>query len=218
VPLAPDIAAAVAAAGLPLATPSRGDNARAGTFETPGTTTANVVQQNWVVDVATRVLLPLFKTRGRPFVMVYWSRDPDGSQHNNGDGFLRLQPGINGPTSLAGIRNADDNLRRLREALAALGLAATTNIMVAADHGFSTVTRESGTSPAARRRFADVVPGHLPPGFLALDLAEALAMPLWDPGRQNRRVGAGRAHQRQRRHRHGPGRPVAIVVPTAAWR
>ena len=28
-----------------------------------------------------------------------------------------LQPGINGPTSLAGIRNADGNLRRLREAL-----------------------------------------------------------------------------------------------------
>ena len=49
--------------------------------------------------------------------MVYWSRDPDGSQHNQGDSFVRLQPGINGPTSLAGIRNADGNLRRPREAL-----------------------------------------------------------------------------------------------------
>jgi hypothetical protein len=60
---------------------------------------------------------------------------------------------------------------------------------VAADHGFSTVSRESATSPAAKGRYADVVPGHLPPGFLALDLAAALNLPLWDPNRQNRRVG-----------------------------
>ncbi|HEV8393500.1 MAG TPA: nucleotide pyrophosphatase/phosphodiesterase family protein [Vicinamibacterales bacterium] len=188
VPLAPDVAAAIAAAGLPTATPGRGENARGGTFETPGTTTPNVAQQNWVVDVAARVLLPLFKARAKPFVLVYWSRDPDGSQHNQGDSFQRLEPGINGPTSLAGIRNADSNLRRLREALTTLDLAATTNIMVAADHGFSTVSRESATSPAARRRYADVVPGRLPSGFLSIDLAEALGLPLWDPNRQNQRV------------------------------
>jgi arylsulfatase A-like enzyme len=189
VPLAPEVAEAIKAAGLAAAPPPRGDNARAGDFKTPGTTTPNVVQQNWISDVTTRVVLPLFKSRGKPFVMVYWSRDPDGSQHNQGDSFLKLQPGINGPTALAGIRNADDNLRRLREALAAQGLAATTNIIVAADHGFSTVSRESTTSPAAKGRYADVVPGHLPPGFLALDLAAALNLPLWDPNRQNRRVG-----------------------------
>lgn len=191
VPLAPDIAAAIAAAGLPTTTPSRGENARAGTFETPGTTTANVAQQDWLASVATRVLLPLFKSRNKPFVMVYWSRDPDGSQHNTGDSFQKVAPGIGGPTALAGIRNADDNLRRLREALDALGLAATTNIMVAADHGFSTVSRESRTSPAATRRYADVVPGFLPPGFLAIDLADALQLPLWDPNQKNRRVMAG---------------------------
>ena len=149
------------------------------------------MQQNWFADVATRVVLPMFKARARPFVLVYWSRDPDGSQHNQGDSFGQLQPGINGPTSLAGIRNADDNLRRLREALVALDLQPTTNIIVAADHGFSTVSRESATSPAARQRYADVVPGRLPQGFLALDLAGALALPLWDPNQQNRRVQAG---------------------------
>jgi len=191
VPLAPGVAAAIAAAGLPTATPPRGENARAGTFETPGTTTANVTQQNWLADVATRVLLPLFKSRSKPFVMVYWSRDPDGSQHNTGDSFQKLKPGINGPTALAGIRNADSNLRRLREALTTLGLATTTNIIVAADHGFSTVSRESRTSPSTRRRYADVVPGLLPPGFVALDLAEALQVPLWDPNQKNRRVMAG---------------------------
>jgi arylsulfatase A-like enzyme len=191
VPVAPDVAAAIAQAGLTPAPPPRGDNGRAGTFETPGTTTPNVVQQTWMADVTTRVLLPMFKARGVPFAMVYWSRDPDGSQHNHGDSFRQLQPGINGPTSLAGIRNADANLRRLREALASLDLAATTDILVAADHGFSTVSRESATSPAAKQRYADVVPGDLPQGFLALDLSQALGLPLWDPGRQNRRVMAG---------------------------
>jgi hypothetical protein len=79
----------------------------------------------------------------------------------------------------------------LREALTTLGLAATTNIMVAADHGFSTVARESRTSPSARQRYADVFAGHMPPGFLALDLAQALQLPLWDPNQKNRRVMAG---------------------------
>jgi arylsulfatase A-like enzyme len=212
VPLAPDVAAAIAAAGLPTATPPRGDNARAGNFETPGTTTPNVAQQNWIVDVTARVLLPMFKARAKPFLIVYWSRDPDASQHNQGDSFGRVQPGINGATALAGIRNADDNLRRLRDALAGLDLRATTNIVVAADHGFSTVSRESATSPAARQRYADVVPGHLPPGFLARDLAEALGLPLWDPGRQNRRVEAG-----EHTNGHGvlgddPAAPEAVVV------
>jgi hypothetical protein len=191
VPLAPDVTTAIAAAGLQTAPPPRGDNARRSDFQTPGTTSANVVPQQWMVDVATRVLLPMFKARAKPFLLVYWSRDPDASQHNQGDSFNQLRPGINGPTSLAGIRNADGNLRRLREALATLGLAATTNIVVAADHGFATVWNESHTSQAAHRRYADVVEGALPPGSLAMDLADALALPLWDPDRQNRRVGSG---------------------------
>jgi arylsulfatase A-like enzyme len=212
VPVAAGVAAAIAAAGLAPAPPPRGDNARAGNFETPGTTTANVAQQTWMADVATRVVLPMFKARGVPFAMVYWSRDPDGSQHNQGDSFGRLEPGINGTTTMAAIRNADDNLRRLREALAAHDLAATTNIVVAADHGFSTVSRESRTSPAAKRTYADVVPGHLPPGFVALDLAEALGLPLWDPGQKNRRVAPG-----EHTNGHGvlgpdPATPEAVVA------
>ena len=213
IPLAPEVSAAIAAAGLAAAPPARADNARAGNFETPGTTTPNTTQQNWIADVTTRVLLPLFKSRGKPFVFVYWSRDPDGSQHNQGDSFLKLQPGINGPTALAGIRNADGNLRRLREALTEQGLAATTNIIVAADHGFSTVSRESATSTAARRRYADVVPGHLPPGFVAIDLADALGLPLWDPNRQNRRMGPEEHTTGNGVLGQDPAAPDAIVVP-----
>jgi len=29
-------------------------------------------------------------------VLVFWSRDPDGTQHNQGDSLNQLVPGING--------------------------------------------------------------------------------------------------------------------------
>ena len=38
-----------------------------------------------MAEVAGRVVLPMFKARGKPFVLVFWSRDPDGSQHSKGD-------------------------------------------------------------------------------------------------------------------------------------
>ena len=60
----------------------------------------------------------MFKEREKPFVLVFWSRDPDGTQHFQGDSLNSLVPGINGPTSLAAIRNADDDLARIRAALA----------------------------------------------------------------------------------------------------
>ena len=141
---------ALTKANLPLTTPSRGDNGKAGDAKTPGTTVANVAQQAYMADVATKVVLPMFKARNKPFVLVFWSRDPDGSQHNTGDSLNTITPGINGPTSMAGIKNADNNLAQLRKALDELGLAATTNIIVSADHGFSTISKESKTSPSAK--------------------------------------------------------------------
>jgi hypothetical protein len=44
IPLSDEVKAALTAANLPLATPPRGDNAKAGNSTTPGTTVANVVQ------------------------------------------------------------------------------------------------------------------------------------------------------------------------------
>ena len=188
IPLSPEVAQALGAAGLPLATPSRGDNGKAGNATTPGTTVANVTQQNYFVDVVTKVLLPTFKARNQPFVLMFWSRDPDGSQHNQGDSLDKLTPGINGATSLAAIKNADDDLGKIQAALASLGLADKTDIFVTADHGFSTISKESKTSPAARAHYADVLPGHLPSGFLALDLAQALHLPLFDPDNKKAQV------------------------------
>src|SRR5229473_6517565 len=99
-----------------------------------------------------------------------------------------LSPGINGPTSRAAIKNADDNLKQLRQALDDLGLAAATDIIIAADHGFATVSKESVTSLAAKISYADVPPGFLPRGFLAIDLAKALDLPLFDPDNKNARM------------------------------
>jgi Type I phosphodiesterase / nucleotide pyrophosphatase len=195
IPLSADIAARMKAAGLAVVAPGRGANAPAGDATKPGTTSANVVQQDYMVAATTRAVLPAFAAANKPFLLVFWSRDPDGTQHNQGDSLLTLKPGINGPTSLAAIRNVDDDLGRIRAALAELGLAGSTDIIVTADHGFSTISKESETSPAAKARYADVPPGLLPQGFVALDLAKALGLPLIDPDDGYKSVGEG-AHSR----------------------
>ncbi len=181
IPLSADITDRLKAANLPLAAPSRGANAPAGNMTTPGTHSANVVQQDYFAAVTARAVLPLFKERDKPFVLVFWSRDPDGSQHNQGDSLNELVPGIDGPTSLAAIRNADDDLARIRSALGELGLLDTTDIIVTSDHGFSTISKESQTSSTVKTKFSDTPEGHLPLGFVALDLSHALNMPLIDP-------------------------------------
>src|ERR1022692_4242339 len=134
---------ALTAAGLPLAAPSRGANGDADNDKKAGTTIANVTQQSYFASVAAKVVLPMFKARNKPFVLVFWSRDPDGTQHNQGDSLNALTPGINGASSLSAIKNADDNLAQLRKALDKLGLAVTTDIIVSADHGFSTISKQS---------------------------------------------------------------------------
>src|SRR6516225_1504986 len=189
VPLSDEMKDALTKAGLPLAAPSRGDNGKAGDAKTPGTTVPNTAQQAYFADVASKVVLPIMKARNKPFVLVFWSRDPDGTQHNQGDSLNSVTPGINGPSSMASIRNADNNLAQLRKALDELGLAATTNVIVAADHGFSTISKESKTSPAAKASYEDTPKDFLPMGFLAIDLAKALDLPLFDPNDKNAPIG-----------------------------
>ncbi len=188
VPISDEMKDALTKAGLPTTTVPRGENSKAGDAKTPGTTVANVAQQQYMADVATKVVLPMFKARNKPFVLVFWSRDPDGSQHNTGDSLNTITPGINGPTSMAGIKNADNNLAQLRKALDELGLAASTNIIVSSDHGFSTISKESKTSPAAKISFDDTPKDFLPMGFLGIDLAKALNLPIYDPNDKNAKV------------------------------
>jgi predicted AlkP superfamily pyrophosphatase or phosphodiesterase len=213
VPLSDEMKDALAKAGLSLTTPSRSDNGKAGDAKTPGTTAANTSQQAYFADVASKVVLPMLKARNKPFVLVFWSRDPDGSQHNQGDSLNTVTPGINGPTSMAGIKNADNNLAQLRKALDELGLAATTNVIVSADHGFSTISKESKTSPAAKASYEDTPKDFLPMGFLAIDLAKALDLPLFDPNDKNVALGAN-AHPKAGNGVLGkdPAKPDLVVA------
>ena len=191
IPLSDELKQRLAAAELGTQAPTRGDNGRPGTNTVPGTTVANIKQQNFFSDVATEVVLPLFRERQKPFVMVFWSRDPDGTQHNQGDSLGRLLPGINGPTSLASIKNADDDLAKLLAALQHQGLTDDTDIVLTSDHGFSTISKESATSWSATQMYKGVNPHLLPPGFVAIDLAHALDTNLYDPDAKGRLVGAG---------------------------
>jgi hypothetical protein len=191
IPLSDELKQRLAAAQLPEKAPTRGENGKYGSSTMPGTLAANVEQQNFFADVAAKAVLPLFKDRNQPFVMVFWSRDPDGTQHNQGDSLGRLMPGINGPTSLAAIKNADDDLAKLQEALKQQGLDQDTDIIVTSDHGFSTISKESATSFAATQSYKDVPAHLLPPGFVAIDLAHALGLKLFDPDAKGAEVGAG---------------------------
>jgi hypothetical protein len=201
-PLDAEVLAALNAAGLPATTPPRHQSA--GNSTSPGTHEDNSAQQQFFIAATTRAVLPLLQRRARPFVLLYWSRDPDGTQHNQGDSLNALVPGINGPTSRAAVRDADDNLRQILDYLRAdAALAATTDVFVTSDHGFATISKHdidahhhASASESAGVNYVDVPAGFLPPGFLAIDLAQYLQQPLYDPDRQVKDTDGNPIYQR----------------------
>ena len=193
VPLSPQIISELQREGLPTATPPR--NQPTGNNTTPGTLSANVEQQGYFVNALTRVVLPLFKKSAKPFAVLYWSRDPDGTQHFQGDSLNKLVPGINGPTSKAGLKNADNNLKQILDYINSdPQFAANTDIFITADHGFATISKHdvdaaghATASYSTKWIYKDihgrqeVNNGFLPQGFLAIDVAHELGLPLFDP-------------------------------------
>ena len=171
-PLPPKLTAAMTLTGLSLSAPANNEQGVA--------KTANQSQQDWMTAAVTKALLPLFKKDGRPFALVFWSCDPDCTQHTQGDSLGTLTPGVNGPTSEAAVRNADSDLAAIRVALHALGLDKTTDIFVTADHGFATMSRQSLTSSTVTGHYPDTPAGLVPRGFFAIDMASALELKLWD--------------------------------------
>jgi hypothetical protein len=196
VPLAPEVSAALVNAGLPATTPAR--NQPTGDNTTPGTKEPNYVQQAYFADATSKVILPMFVKSGKPFALLYWSRDPDGTQHFQGDSLNQLIPGINGPTSKAALRNADNNLKQILDYINSdPQLAENTDIFLTADHGFATISKHeidaaghTTTSYAAKWIYKDaqgrqeVNTGFLPVGFVSIDLAHELGLPLFDPDTQ----------------------------------
>lgn len=148
----------------------------------PRVTIPDYAQEVWQMKAVTRIVLPHFANSSKPFVLLFWSRDPDITQHNATDSVGEFDPGINGPSGLAATRHADTQLGALMQALKEQGLDKTTDVFVTADHGFTTISRASATSPSAH--FDPVQPlVELSLGFLAEDLAASLHMRLFDPSR-----------------------------------
>jgi arylsulfatase A-like enzyme len=174
IPLSPAIASDLSNAGLigqnipGTTTPettvgSIRNNQPAGNLTTAGTLNSNVQQQQFFADATTKAVLPQFvsdiaSNSSKGFAAVYWSRDPDGTQHNNGDAFNAADPGnnsltigINGPTSKKGVADADANLKQIIDYLKATPdpanpgktLYDNTDIFVTADHGFSTISKQA---------------------------------------------------------------------------
>ena len=139
----------------------------------PASQVPNIPQEVWLMKATTRIVLPHFKESGKPFALLFWSRDPDMSQHNTKDSVGETVPGINGASGKAGTRDADTTLGELLAALKSQGLDKTTDVFVTADHGFLTISHDSKTSPSAKD-------GQIAAGFLASDLASALGLPKID--------------------------------------
>jgi arylsulfatase A-like enzyme len=138
-------------------------NQSSGNLTTAGTLNSNAQQQQYFLDATTKAILPQFVKdiqagTSQGFAAVYWSRDPDGTQHNNGDAFNAADPGnnsltigINGPTAKKGVQDADANLKQLIDYLKATDdpnnpgkkLYDNTDIFVTADHGFSTISKQA---------------------------------------------------------------------------
>jgi len=185
--------AAMKEARVEVRSPGRGANSDAGSDKRPGTWIPAYGLQQYFMEMAVRVVLPRFKAANKPFVLVFWARDPDGTQHNHGDSFDSLTPGVNGPTSLASIRATDSALAAIEQSVKYLGLAETTNIIVTADHGVSTISKASKTSSSTKVKYDDVVPDELPTGFLAIDLLTELqkddaTLKMFDPSARNAAV------------------------------
>ncbi len=138
-------------------------NQPSGNLTTAGTLNSNAQQQQYFADATTKAILPQFVAdiksgASKGFATVYWSRDPDGTQHNNGDAFNAADPGnnsltigINGVTAKKGVSDADANLAQLIAYLKATDdpanagkkLYDNTDIFITADHGFSTISRQA---------------------------------------------------------------------------
>ena len=98
-----------------------------------------------VVDVVTRYVLDELE----PAVAMMWLSEPDVSQHSHG---------VGSPEALDAIREADRQFGRFLDWLDREGRTAETDVIIASDHGYSTITevievegelRQAGFPPAA---------------------------------------------------------------------
>jgi len=177
-------AAGLAARGRPAAATT----ARSAISRRPERNAANTVQQRyspmspprWCCRCSRRATNPSCSCSGRATPMV--------RQHNQGDSLNELTaPVSTDRTSAAAIRNADDNLKQLQDALRELGLAD--------DHryrhrggtiGFSTISKQSTYQPRPRRRTIRMFrKASCRPDSWRSTSRRVLGLPLFDPDNKN---------------------------------
>ncbi len=81
----------------------------------------------WTQRVLREYVLP----EVRPAVVINWLTEPDHTQHDHG---------VGSPPAREALRHADREIAHVLAALDGLGLAASTDVVVASDHGFTTNT------------------------------------------------------------------------------
>ena len=102
-----------------------------------------------VVDVVTQYVLQ----ERQPAVAMMWLSEPDVSQHAHG---------VGSRVALDAIREADSQFGRLLDWLEQEGRASDTDVIVASDHGYSTITEVIDVE--AQLRAAGFLPGSEPGG------------------------------------------------------
>lgn len=91
------------------------------------------MRDTYFAQVVTERALPQAKAAalgGHPALVVFWQRNPDATQHHRGLGTQ---------ADLDALRISDTNLASIRNAIAKLGIADRTDLMVVSDHGFATI-------------------------------------------------------------------------------
>ncbi len=105
----------------------------------------------YAVDIATGYVLP----ERRPAVSLVWFSEPDSSQHSHG---------VGSEAAITAIGEADRQFGRLLDWLEEWGIAMETNVIVASDHGYSTISEVVGVE--ALLRDAGFPPGGEPGGVV----------------------------------------------------
>ena len=102
----------------------------------PGSADESVVlgmRDTYFARIVTERALPQARAAalgGHPALVVFWQHNPDLTQHRRGLGTQ---------ADLDALKLCDANLARVRDAIAKLGIADRTDLMVASDHGFATI-------------------------------------------------------------------------------
>ena len=94
-------------------------------------------RMNHILRIFTEYVLP----ERQPAVSMLWFSEPDVSQHATG---------VGSPEALAAIREADRHFGLLLSWLDEHGLSSDTNVLVASDHGYSTITEVIDVEAALR--------------------------------------------------------------------